>query len=132
MSATFPRSVLLMQLPYMRFVRMIASEAPMHPILLLEFRPICLRFSWRAVPIDEVAHLLGGVIRRRGLGRVCVVGHSFGTLVATRFYKLHPLLVQSMVLLDPVCLMTCSPHLLRAFIYEVRDQSAVTVLLIFR
>ena len=132
MSATFPRSVLLMQLPYMRFVRMIASEAPMHPILLLEFRPICLRFSWRAVPIDEVAHLLAGVIRRRGLGRVCVVGHSFGTLVATRFYKLHPLLVQSMVLLDPVCLMTCSPHLLRAFIYEVRDQSAVTVLLIFR
>lgn len=50
--------------------------------------------------------------------QVCLAGHSYGTLVASRLARLHPHRVQSLVLIDPVCLSMYLPDLLRSFIYR--------------
>ncbi|CAL5226233.1 g9077 [Coccomyxa viridis] len=59
-----------------------------------------------------------GNCHKSRFSKACIVGHSFGTFVASRLCKLHPEVVKSLVLIDAVCLLTCWPALLYNFIYR--------------
>lgn len=43
------------------------------------------------------------VLDAEGTSKVCVVGHSYGTLLASRLVKRFPSRLHSLVLVDPVC-----------------------------
>jgi pimeloyl-ACP methyl ester carboxylesterase len=52
------------------------------------------------------------------------VGHSYGTFVLSRLAQTAPAVVQSLVLLDPVCMLTIYPQLLKNFVYKPPSLSA--------
>lgn len=54
-----------------------------------------------------------------GWEHVAVLAHSYGTFVTARLCKRHPTLVRAMCIVDPVCMLTCFPDLLRNFVYNV-------------
>lgn len=49
-----------------------------------------------------MAELTGGLLDRAGVGKVVLVGHSTGGILATRFALLHPERVSRLVLLNPL------------------------------
>jgi pimeloyl-ACP methyl ester carboxylesterase len=61
--------------------------------------------SWvggRELTHDDQAELVARVIGRAAAGPVHVVGHSYGGAVAVRLALRHPMLVKSLVLIEPV------------------------------
>lgn len=78
-----------------------------------------------AVPcVDATIDQLLAVLSGHGLGEgtpLCVVGHSFGTLISSRLMQLHSARVRAAALLDPVCFLVFSGHLLHRFVYSTPD-----------
>lgn len=73
----------------------------------------------RHVPsVDEVVPSIAAILKVHDVAPACVVGHSFGTLIASRLLQLHPGRVSSLALLDPVCFLIFSGHLLKYFVYQ--------------
>lgn len=105
-------------LPYLHLVRDIQQACSSTPVLMVEVPHVALRLCWEAQAVDDVAHAVAAMLRRHGYRRCCVVGHSYGTFVASRLCQLHPELVHSACLLDPVAMLTCYPQLLHNFIYK--------------
>jgi pimeloyl-ACP methyl ester carboxylesterase len=64
------------------------------------------------------AGALPAILRRHRFTGACLVGHSFGSFVISKVCQLYPEVVDSVVLLDPVCCMTCFPKLLYNFVYQ--------------
>lgn len=79
-----------MQMPYMRFVQLLAEGAPHHPVILVEARHVALRLCGRPQPVDALAHALAGVLAVNNLDGACFVAHSYGTFVASRMRQLYP------------------------------------------
>jgi pimeloyl-ACP methyl ester carboxylesterase len=52
--------------------------------------------------VDEVAEVLVAILRREGVARCCLVGHSYGTAVASRLLQQHPDKVVQTCMIDPV------------------------------
>ena len=50
--------------------------------------------------------------------RFILIGHSYGSLVASWFIKAYPSLLLSVVLIDPVCFLLFLPHLCYNFLYR--------------
>ncbi|KAL6784986.1 hypothetical protein ACKKBG_A01950 [Auxenochlorella protothecoides x Auxenochlorella symbiontica] len=105
-------------LPYLHFLRAIVKSHPGHPLLLVEVPHVSLRLCWQAAEVDEVARALAAALERHGFSRAVVMGHSYGTFVASRFTQLFPKMVHSLVIMDPVCMLVCYPQLLHNFIYR--------------
>ncbi len=61
-----------------------------HSIILVEHDHISLRLHSSKLLFDSTAHTLKGIVIRAGFSKACIVGHSFGTFVASRLCKLHP------------------------------------------
>jgi pimeloyl-ACP methyl ester carboxylesterase len=68
--------------------------------------------EWRRLSFSDYAAALADVIRADGDGRVVVVGHSLGALVALQLAVQEPGLVAGLLLLDPAPLIM--PRLSRA------------------
>ncbi|CAL5226232.1 g9076 [Coccomyxa viridis] len=105
--------------PYFFWVLDLIRTFSRHTIILVEYDNISLRLHSAKVLFDSTAHRLNDIIIRDGFSKACIVGHSFGTFVASRLCKLHPEVVKSLVLIDAVCLLTCWPGLLYNFIYRM-------------
>ena len=78
-------------------MRMLFAATASHPMIILEFRHVSMRLCLRAAEVDHAAHAVAAIVRHQGFQEACVVGHSFGTFVASRLCQLHPQLVQSLV-----------------------------------
>eukprot|EP00892_Ulva_mutabilis_P009709 jgi/Ulvmu1/710/UM010_0082.1 len=110
--------------PYLGFVWKLLRAFPGRPFVLLEVRSVSLRLCMRAVGVDDVVRALAAVLRRHRVPSANFVGHSFGTFVVAHMRKLFPETVSSVLLCDPVCMLTCFPKLLYNFIYRgfsIRD-----------
>jgi pimeloyl-ACP methyl ester carboxylesterase len=102
-------------LPYLPLLlRLAASGAP---LLAVESKHLAMRLTRRLPAVDGVVAALAAICGEHRLGPLAVVGHSYGTLMASRLVQLHPRLVHSLALIDPVCLMMFSGHLVRNFVY---------------
>jgi pimeloyl-ACP methyl ester carboxylesterase len=51
---------------------------------------VALRLCWEAQSVDDVAAAVAASLARHGYRRACVVGHSYGTFVASRLCQLYP------------------------------------------
>jgi pimeloyl-ACP methyl ester carboxylesterase len=118
-------------LPYLPLLlRLAASGAP---LLALECKHLAMRATRRLPAVDDVVEDLAAICREHRLGPLAVVGHSYGTLMASRLVQLHPRLVHSLALIDPVCLMMFSGHLVRNFVYcRPTKLSAISTWLVAR
>lgn len=87
----------MLQTPYIHFMRMLFDATASHPMIVLEFRHVSMRLCLRAAEVDHAAHAVAAIVRHQGFKEACVVGHSFGTFVASRLCQLHPEVVQSLV-----------------------------------
>ena len=74
-------------------------------MIVLEFRHISMRLCLRAIEVDHAAHAVAAIVKQQGFKEACVVGHSFGTFVASRLCQMHPAIVQSLVSLS-LCTMS--------------------------
>ncbi len=108
-------------LPYVSLARRLAAAAPAAPLAVLELPAAALRAGalpppgWDAAAAAAVA--AGRALGSEAAGGACLVGHSYGSFAAARAALLHPRDVHSLALLDPVCLLTCHPQLIRSFLY---------------
>ena len=59
-------------------------------VIMVEVPHMALRLCWEAVPVDEVAQAVAGVLRRGGYRQACLLGHSYGSFVASRFVQMYP------------------------------------------
>lgn len=78
-------------------MRMLFAATASHPMIVLEFRHISMRLCLRATEVDHAAHAVAAIVKQQGFKEACVVGHSFGTFVASRLCQMHPAMVQSLV-----------------------------------
>lgn len=60
----------------------------MHPAMQVPH--VSLRLCWQAEDVDDVADAVAAALDAHGYDRAVIIGHSFGTFVASRFVQLHP------------------------------------------
>lgn len=72
------------------------------PMLLPHSKHVSMRLvSW--IPtVDDMADATAAMLAAHGFSRAAVLGHSYGTMVASRLVMKYPQLVHSMCLTDPV------------------------------
>lgn len=80
----------------------VSHPAAGRPLLALEFKHVSMRWVLWVPTVDEVAEVLVAIMRREGLERCCLVGHSYGTAVASRLLQQHPAKVVQTCMIDPV------------------------------
>lgn len=100
----------VLQTPYIHFMRMLFAATSSHPMIVLEFRHVSMRLCYRAGEVDHAAHAVASIVQRQGFKEACIVGHSFGTFVASRVCQLHPSLVQSLVNCCFTACFACTDH----------------------
>ena len=75
-----------------------------HPILSLEHPHVSMNLCLSTPTTDEVAARAINTCSALGFNKVCLFGHSYGCLIASRILKMAPELISSVVMADPVCL----------------------------
>ena len=88
-------------LPYITFVQRLAASG--HPVLAVESCHLGMRWVHEVPTEDEVVDVLVEIMDRIGIESAAVVGHSYGTFMASRLVQRLPHRVKSLALLDPVC-----------------------------
>ncbi|KAI8474758.1 MAG: Alpha/Beta hydrolase protein [Monoraphidium minutum] len=88
------------------------------PVIVVDIRHMGMRLSPRIPCVDEMTSEIDAILGRVGVSKVCVVGHSYGTLVASRLVKRFPQRLHQLCLIDPVCFGMYMPHLLHNFFYR--------------
>jgi pimeloyl-ACP methyl ester carboxylesterase len=73
--------------------------------------------------LPQVAEAVMCMMRCERLPLACLVGHSYGTAVASRLLQAAPQRVHSLALLDPVCFGMFMPNMLRNFLYKSPSRS---------
>jgi pimeloyl-ACP methyl ester carboxylesterase len=112
-------------LPYMPVVNECVRQYPQRTIVVLRLPhlsgrlPVLLRIPSRTMVQTSIAHLF----KKHSLGPAVWMAHSFGTIVAT--WAVHhdqtqqsPLLVERVVLVDPVCFALWEPDVVHNFVYK--------------
>ncbi|KXZ48623.1 hypothetical protein GPECTOR_26g526 [Gonium pectorale] len=77
-------------LPYQRFLDELAAACPDRPLVALEYKHVSMRLTGHVPSVDEMAVGVSEALAALGYGSATLVGHSYGTLVASRFSKLFP------------------------------------------
>jgi pimeloyl-ACP methyl ester carboxylesterase len=87
-------------------------------VLALELPHVSQRWVLWVPTVDEVAEVVVSILDRNALSSCCLVGHSYGTAVASRLLQQAPRRIQQLCLIDPICFTMFMPNLLRNFLYE--------------
>eukprot|EP00210_Caulerpa_lentillifera_P001940 g1863.t1 len=87
-------------------------------IVFLEMPQLWTRLNWKNTSVDQTVHELKKVLDHLGVDTCHIIGHSYGTFVASRFWNLYPSYVASLCLIDPVCCAMHNPKLLTNFVYS--------------
>lgn len=78
-----------LQLPYLHLLKAIMGACPGRPVVVTEFRHVSLRIATQPTTVDDLAHRTATALERLGFVDAVVVGHSFGTFVASRLCQLY-------------------------------------------
>lgn len=116
-AVVFLHGVGLGLLPYIPFL--IRLAACKQPIIAFEFQHLSMRLCIRDIP--RIEDLMSGVISALDLHNtrhVSIIGHSYGTLLASRFVQRFPTRMAGLCLIDPVCFCMFSGDLIQNFLYK--------------
>lgn len=112
-------------LPYILFLLRVA--ACNQPVVAFEFKHLSMRLCG---DIPRIEDLMSGMIAALDLHdarQVSVVGHSYGTLLASRFVQRFPNRVAGLCVIDPVCFCMFSWDLIQNFLYEPPKEASQLV-----
>ena len=98
------------QTPYLHFIAELLRALPGRAVVLMEVRGVSVSLTRRAVSADDIVSAAAGILARHGWASAAWVGHSYGTFVLSRLVQTRRELVQSLVLIDPVCMLTIYPQ----------------------
>ena len=112
---------------YLPFIWLLCQSG--RPILVVEMPHVSTRVCFGTPSIDRLVQDIHEILEHHSFERCIVVGHSYGTFVASRLNTLHPHEVKGLCLIDPVCCVMHNPKLLRTFLYEAFDWSTPTALI---
>ncbi|WIA41530.1 hypothetical protein OEZ86_008900 [Tetradesmus obliquus] len=89
-----------------------------HPVVVVEYKHVAMRLSSYIPSVDEVTEGVVRILDHECIQRTCIVGHSYGSFMASRLNSLHRERIHGLCLIDPVCLGMFMPHLLHNFMYR--------------
>lgn len=72
------------------------------PLLALELPHISQRWVLWVPTVDEVTEVLVSILNKNAISSCCLVGHSYGTAVASRLLQQAPQRIKQLCLIDPV------------------------------
>jgi len=101
---------------YVEMIRYILATG--HPVIVVEYKHVGMRLCSHIPSVDEVTSQVISVLDAEGAGKVCVMGHSYGSFVASRIAQLHKKRLHTLWVVDPVCFAMFMPYLLYNFIYR--------------
>ncbi|KAJ9077502.1 hypothetical protein DSO57_1016104 [Entomophthora muscae] len=107
-------------LGYIMYLTKTYSIMKAHPgrtIILLEFPHICMQPTDVILDHDQTLRALDAIFIRHSLRKVSLVGHSYGTIVASWIIRQRPQYVAKSVLVDPVCFMMWDPTMAHTLLY---------------
>ena len=94
-------------------------------VVVVQLRHLSVRFCMTSPSIDSIVDEIDGILQQQSIDRCIVVGHSYGTFIASRLNVVHPERVAGMCMVDPVCCVMHNPKLLRTFVYRDRPWRTV-------
>lgn len=112
----FLHGIALGMQPYVGMVQRLAATG--RPVIILEARHLALRVCSAVPTVDVMADTLVDVLKQHKVSSVHLVAHSFGTFTASRVAKRYKHVIASLTLLDPVCFLMFTGHLIRNFVYR--------------
>ena len=104
--------------PYLVLLLSIVRKAPTRPIMCIDIPCVSMRTGLEGTCFTKVADSVATCCSQLGWDHVAIAAHSYGTFVTSKICKRYPELVKGMCIMDPVCIMTCYPQLIKNFIYE--------------
>ncbi|GAX75611.1 hypothetical protein CEUSTIGMA_g3055.t1 [Chlamydomonas eustigma] len=113
--------------PYISFLRRLGAQYPGRTVVAVQYKHVSMRLTFKIPTAPEVAEDVAAFLMRQGITPCHVMGHSYGTLVASSLTKRHASLMSGLTLIDPVCFAMFLPHLVsHALHFDVwRAPSAV-------
>jgi pimeloyl-ACP methyl ester carboxylesterase len=103
-------------LSYFQLIRNLGQSKTMLLVDLDAIKILSLSFDMR--PSEQYCAAVKKILTRHNIGKVGVIGHSFGTITAGWFCKHCPDSVAHITLLDPVCLLLGLPSVAYSFLYR--------------
>ena len=76
--------------PYFFWVLDLVRTYKRHTLIPVEYSHILLRLHSSKILFYDAAQGVYDILLIAGFSKACIVGHSFGTFVASRLRKLHP------------------------------------------
>jgi hypothetical protein len=105
-------------LGYLPLILQVEQKARDRPMFFVEMPYVAMRL-WEHIPTPfETAELIHAMLERHAFEKAAFVGHSFGSISVAWVRKMRPQIVDSMMLMDPVCLCLCWPKVAYNFIYK--------------
>ena len=114
---------------YIRFIYTIAER---RTVILIDVDAIKVKSLNFNVPnAEQVTSIVVKILQRHQYSntKASIIGHSFGSILATWVIKTRPDLISHITLLDPVSILLCLPDVAYNFIY--RKQSTIMQFLIY-
>lgn len=102
--------------PYVPMVLRLAATG--RPIIAVEFKHLAMRWTQRVPTVEEAVAELAATLASFNVERCDAVGHSFGTLFLSRLSQVHPQLVRTLALMDPVCCTMWTGDLVGSFVVK--------------
>lgn len=113
-------------LGYLPLILQLERATRDRPLFLVEMPYVAMRL-WEHIPTPfETAELVHGMLARHAFQRAALVGHSFGSISVAWVRKMRPQIVDSIVLIDPVCLLLCWPKVAFNFVYKASRFNVTT------
>ncbi|EFJ48804.1 hypothetical protein VOLCADRAFT_90669 [Volvox carteri f. nagariensis] len=110
--------------PYLRLLRrLLAASGGRRHVYAVQTKHVSMRLTSTIPAPHEVAADVAAFLAGRGVARVSLLAHSYGTLIASALTKLAAATstaprVTRLTLVDPVCFAMFLPHLVRNAIYQ--------------
>jgi len=103
---------------YLPFLNEISQD---RTVILIELSHVSmkLRLQLKKVPsMRETVETIEAIIFTHGYESAIWMGHSLGTFIVACALQVRPAIVDSVILIDPVCLMLWEPRLVKNFVYR--------------
>ena len=114
---------------YTLFIARIVSSLSHHPIILLELPHVSMKLYVDIIPsMKDIADATETILNTHQFLQAHFVVHSLGSFVFGAINYLHPSIVASVILIDPVCFKLWEPHVMHNFLYRI-PKSPVQVLM---
>ncbi|KAJ9054823.1 hypothetical protein DSO57_1010237 [Entomophthora muscae] len=103
---------------YLIMIQRLIAIHPNRSIVLLELPSISMVPTTKVHDAATATASIDVIVQRHRLAPFALVGHSYGTFMASWLLKNRPKFVARAMLIDPVCFALWEPTLIRSFIYR--------------